>query len=62
MARKVSFVLLLAVLFAVVVAGKVDVKMTKKGDCSVIAKNGQRVRVHYEGRLADGKKYESMWL
>jgi len=58
---KVIVVLLLALLFTVaaVQAGELVKKTTLQGDCSVKAKAGDQIKVHYVGKLLDGTEFDS---
>ena len=49
-------VALLALLISIPCLAKVKKTVVEKGDCSEIAKNGDRVHVNYIGTLDDGTK------
>lgn len=40
---------------------KIDVT-SKPDDCSVVAKNGDKVKVHYRGTLADGTPFDASYV
>lgn len=49
---------------ALVVAGdqpKLEMETIKEGDCTRRAKNGDNLKMHYDGTLMDGKQFDSSY-
>lgn len=57
-----AFIALLALL-ALAAADKPELQKetVKSGDCSRMAKNGDNLKMHYEGTLEDGKEFDSSY-